>query len=94
MSDSSASLAISGREGSLVSIRISTDHRHVEDLLEALALASFPVNPQLYHRPSNVTVEFPAWSRQIDEVRQLLAAHHFDPAAVRVRGPLEPIAGE
>jgi hypothetical protein len=94
VSDSAASLAIDGREGCLVSVRISTDPRHLEALLEALALASFPVNPQLYHRPAHVTVEFPAWTQQIDEVRRLLAVHDLDPAEVRVRGPLEPVGAE
>jgi hypothetical protein len=44
-------------EGDLVSLRISVEPRLLEDLLEALAQLDFPVNPQLYHRPGQVTVE-------------------------------------
>jgi len=57
-----------GLEGELVSLRISVDPKHLEDLLEALALLDFPVNPQLYHRPGQVTVEFPAYSTRVAEV--------------------------
>jgi hypothetical protein len=57
-----------GLEGELVSLRISVDPKHLEDLLEALALLDFPVNPQLYHRPGQVIVEFPAYSTRVAEV--------------------------
>jgi len=83
--------AIRGREGNLVSVRIQTDVRHLEDLLEVLATAGFPVNPQLFHHLSGVVVEFPAWAGQVDRLRSHLAASGFDEGAMHVCGPLEPI---
>jgi len=46
--------AIFGQEGELVLLRVAVEPRLLEDLLEALARLDFPVNPQLYHRPSQV----------------------------------------
>ncbi len=66
---SGAAPALFGLEGELVSLRISVEPRLLEDLLEALARLDFPVNPQLYHQPAHVTVEFPAYSARVDEVR-------------------------
>ena len=91
MSASPVPGSIRGSEGDLVSVRILTDPRRLEDLLEALATAEFPVNPQLYHRPSRVVVEFPAYACQIDHLRRLISANGFDEGAVRIRGPLDPV---
>ena len=77
-----------GREGELVSVRISVEPKVLEDVLEALAGLDFPVNPQLYHKPALVTVEFPAWSARLDEVRRVLREHGFSPGAVEVSGVL------
>jgi hypothetical protein len=85
--------ALSGREGALVSISICVDPRRLESLLEALAQASFPINPQIYHDAAMVyvyaddrkasevvtLVEFPAYAGQLAEVRQALTAFGFDP---------------
>lgn len=60
-------------EGELVFLRISVEPRLLEDLLEALAQLSFPVNPQLYHRPAQVVVEFPAYLDRLEEVRHALS---------------------
>ncbi|MGA3027296.1 MAG: hypothetical protein ABSF98_21260 [Bryobacteraceae bacterium] len=83
--------SIRGREGDLVSVRILTDPRRLEDLLEALATAEFPVNPQLYHQLSRVVVEFPAYACQIDPLRRLVSANGFEDDAIRIRGPLDPV---
>jgi hypothetical protein len=87
----SASAVIHGRQGDLVSLRIGTDPRHLEDLLETLSRASFPINPQLWHRPSGVTVEFPAWQGDVEELRRLLAAAGFDSAAMSICPPLSTL---
>ena len=84
--DSAPSLL--GREGELVSVRISVEPKVLEDVLEALAGLDFPVNPQLYHKPALVTVEFPAWSARLDDVRRVLREHGFSPAALEVSGVL------
>jgi len=73
-----------GLEGDLVSLRISVEPRQLEDLLEALARLDFPVNPQLYHRPGHVTVEFPAYSDRVDEVRDGLRRTGFNAAGLEV----------
>ena len=71
--------ALFGREGELISLRISVEPRLLEDLLEALAVLEFPVNPELYHHPTEVSVEFPAYSARIDEVRKALRRSGFNP---------------
>ncbi len=73
-----------GLEGDLVSLRISVEPRLLEDLLEALAQLDFPLNPQLYHRPGQVTVEFPAYSDRLDEVRGGLRRHGFNATGLEV----------
>ena len=71
-------------EGELVSLRIAVDPKHLEDLLEALALLDFPVNPQLYHRPGQVTVEFPAYSARLREVGDAIRNHGFKQESLEV----------
>jgi len=88
---SPVSSAIRGHDGDLVSVRIPTDVRHVEDLLEVLATAGFPVNPQLYHRVSNVMIEFPAWEYQLPPLRAHLDASGFAGNAIQICGPLDPL---
>ncbi|HTW64126.1 MAG TPA: hypothetical protein VME17_05895 [Bryobacteraceae bacterium] len=80
--------ALFGQEGELIFLSIATDPRQLEDLLEALASLDFPVNPQLYHRTSDVRVEFPAYSRQIDRVRETLQREGFDSGGLEVLKPL------
>ena len=73
----------------MVSLRIAVEPRLLEDLLEALARLDFPVNPQLYHRPALVTVEFPAYSARVEEVREMLQRNGFSPASLDVASGLE-----
>jgi hypothetical protein len=80
--------ALFGREGELISLSISTDPKLLEDLLESLASLDFPVNPQLYHRPTEVLVEFPAYSSQVEQVRGALVRLGFDAGAIQVSRPL------
>jgi len=75
-------------EGELVSLRISVDPRSLEHLLEALSELDFPVNPQLYHRPAEVIVEFPAYSERVEEVRNALGHEGFDARGLEVAGAL------
>jgi len=77
--------ALFGREGELISLSIATDPKLLEDLLEALASLDFPVNPQLYHRPAEVLVEFPAYSSQVEQVRAALVDQGFP--GVRISRP-------
>ena len=77
-----------GLEGELISLRISVEPKLLEDLLETLCSLDFPVNPQLYHRPGQVAVEFPAYSAQIDQVRDALRSNGFDPGSLEVSAVL------
>jgi hypothetical protein len=69
---SSAQPALRGALGELVSVRISVEPRLLEDLLEVLARAAFPVNPEIRHGSPSTVVEFPAYSSDLEEVRKLL----------------------
>jgi hypothetical protein len=85
-----------GSEGELVSVSISVDPRELESLLDALAHADFPINPQIYHADGHSSdaktiVEFPAYSGGLPQVRAALGAGGFDAGAIRVRGMLEEI---
>jgi hypothetical protein len=86
---SHAGPALFGQEGELVLLRVAVEPRLLEDLLEALAGLDFPVNPQLYHRPAHVTVEFPAYSARVEEVRQTLQRHGFNAASLEIASGLE-----
>jgi hypothetical protein len=85
--------ALFGREGELISLSIATEPKLLEDLLEALASLDFPVNPQLYHRPAQVLVEFPAYSSQVEQVRDALLRQGFDAGGIHVSRPLGASAG-
>jgi hypothetical protein len=76
---SGAQPALFGLEGELISLGIAVEPRLLEDLLETLAGLDFPVNPELYHHPTEVTVEFPAYSARIEEVRDVLRKGGFNP---------------
>jgi hypothetical protein len=81
-----------GSGGELVSLKVSVDPRFLEDLLEALAEAAFPINPEIDHSGGQETaVSFPAYADKVDEVRNVLARHNFDPQALRVTSMIEEI---
>jgi hypothetical protein len=80
--------ALFGREGELVSLSVATEPKHLEDLLEALASLDFPVNPQLYHRPAEVLVEFPAYSSQVAQVRDALLRQGLAGGGIQISRPL------
>lgn len=80
--------ALYGTEGELVLLQISVEPRLLEELLDALARLDFPVNPELHHRPNFVSVEFPAYSGKLDEVRKLLKLYGFDPKCLTVERAL------
>ncbi len=61
-----------GQEGELLSIRVRVHPRLLEDLLEALAGADFPINPEIRHGHPDTTVEFPAYETQLPEIRRLV----------------------
>jgi hypothetical protein len=81
-----------GAGGELISVSISVEPSGLEDLLETLALLSFPVNPEIDHaaQPDTI-VEFPAYAGDLDEVLRALENAGFDRSRVTVRSMLEEI---
>jgi hypothetical protein len=73
-----------GIEDEFVSLRVSVEPTLLEDLLEVLARLDFPVNPQISHRPAQVTVEFPFSSTRVDDVRYALRNHGFSAFSLEV----------
>ena len=69
-----ASTALHGSLGELILVRVAVDWRSLEDLLETLARAPFPVNPEIQHGNPATVVEFPAYESDLPEIRRLLAA--------------------
>lgn len=76
-----------GLEGDLLSVRVTVKASLLEDLLETLAEAPFPVNPEIEHHAEIVLdgvpipavhVDFPVWRQRLPEVRALLQAKGFD----------------
>jgi len=57
--------------GQLVSVRLAVEPRLLESALEALALADFPINPQLTHQRLTL-IEFPAYRGQLKQLERLL----------------------
>lgn len=85
------SVGLTGREGPLVSVRVTCDPRLLEDMLECLATVPFPINPQIYHGLPTA-VEFPAYEMRLEQVRDALKACGFGSNCVQVSPMLEAIA--
>lgn len=81
---------LEGVEGELISVRVSTSPRALEDLLECLSTLSFPINPQILHGIPT-TVEFPAWTDKLSEIREALSESGFDPNSIDVQTMLAAI---
>jgi hypothetical protein len=66
--------------GELLAAEIKVPSRLLEDMLEALASAPFPINPELDHSPGSQTlVRFPLYDSQLPALREALAAAGFSP---------------
>ena len=57
--------------GQLISVRLAVEPRLLESALEALALADFPINPQLTHQRLTL-IEFPVYVTQLKQLENLL----------------------
>lgn len=86
-------------EGDLFSLRVTVEAPLLEKLLETLAAAPFPINPEIQHHAEivragrtlpAVRVEFPAWQSQVSTLRDLLKGATF-PADLAVTRMLEEI---
>jgi hypothetical protein len=67
------SASLTGAEGELLAVRIAVPWRQLEDLLEALATVSFPINPHIRHGSPATIVAFPAYSGQLGDIRKAVA---------------------
>jgi hypothetical protein len=84
-----------GTEGELVSVQIAVEPRLLEELLEALAGISFPINPEIYHAIPGVSsetfVEFPAYTERLSEVHRMLRSFGLGNLEIRVENMLAHI---
>ena len=81
---SAASAALRGNLGELIFVSVAVDWRSLEDLLETLARAPFPINPEIQHGDPATTVEFPAYEPDLVEIRKLLASAGLGKCRIRV----------
>jgi hypothetical protein len=103
-----ATPSLSTAEGALVSVSIHAEPQYLESLLEALALVSFPINPQIYHdaalvyrypdghdETESVTlVEFPAYEGRLDEVRRAVQSYGFPLDCIHAIAMLDEIQSD
>ncbi len=96
---------LTGSEGELVSVQVCTEPRLLEEVLEVLASATFPINPQIYHHAGlefvyadghrDVTpvtiVEFPAYSQRLSEIRKAFQLSGLPSIRVRSRPMLDEL---
>ena len=97
--------ALLGTEGELVSVSVAAEPRELEDLLEALAVLDFPINPDIYHdavivyvkrdgeqrmEPSTL-VEFPAYADRMPKIRAVLESNGFAGDRIAVSAILDEI---
>ena len=99
------SAALNSSEGALISVSVTVEPRLLEELLEALALLRFPINPQIYHDAAvryvyadgreetepTTLVEFPAYADRLPEIREAMEARGFAAEAVHVAAMLEEL---
>jgi hypothetical protein len=78
--------SLRGTDGELVSVHITVEPKLLENLLEALAEVSFPINPQICHDATQVRngrlrpaalVQFPAYAERLEEAKRVLRSHGF-----------------
>ena len=67
--------ALRGAAGELIMVRLTTSAQDLEETLETLAGLDFPVNPELFHRGSETTIEFPAYTGQFSHLATALVAY-------------------
>jgi len=88
----SAAGTLHGAGGNLVIVRVRVDSRRLEDLLEALASADFPINPEIRHGYPETVVEFPAYENQIAEIRRLTETAGVQEADLDMANMMQAIA--
>lgn len=89
----SAAILHSTHVGELVAAQIRISPRLLEDLLEALASADFPINPEIRHaslgsRVGSTIVRFEVLDSQIPTLRDVLATSGFAPNLLEINRSL------
>jgi hypothetical protein len=71
--------------GELLAAEIQIPSRLLEEILEVLASAPFPINPELEHSTSPLSiVRFPLYEAELEGLRDILATHGFAPSLLKV----------
>ena len=75
----------SANSGELLAAEIQISPKLLEEILEALASAPFPINPELDHSSGTLSrVRFPLYESQLETLRGILAASGFGPSLLEV----------
>ncbi len=82
---------LEGSDGVLLSVSIPVEPRELEDLLDALAQLSFPINPQIHHVASPTLVEFPAYACRLPEIKKVLRDYGFKETELRAVDMLQTL---
>jgi hypothetical protein len=78
-------LLVSPTSGELLAAEIRVSPKYLEDILEALASAPFPINPELDHTASSTTqVRFPIYDSQLDSLREILTTAGFPQSLLEI----------
>lgn len=83
--------ALRGPQGELVFVRLSVPQRSLEEALEQLAKATFPVNPEIRHCYPDSLIEFPAYDGDVEEIRRLLKAEGLEVIGLELASALSAI---
>jgi hypothetical protein len=80
-----------GSEGELVFVRVYVEPKMLEEVLDALAEAPFPVNPQIRHLKPLTLIEFPAYEPHVSAIRELLETGQLGTVRIEVSSALAAI---
>ncbi|MBM3759597.1 MAG: hypothetical protein FJW36_05055 [Acidobacteria bacterium] len=85
----------SANSGELLAAEIQVPSRLLEEILEVLASAPFPINPELEHSTSPVsTVRFPLYEAQRDELQEILATNGLAPSLLNVKSMMQHVVAD
>lgn len=85
----SLALLHSASAGELLAAEIRISPRLLEDLLEVLASAPFPINPELEHASATLNaatskIHFPLYDSQLNTLRDILVSSGFAASLLEV----------
>lgn len=73
--------------GEMLAAEILSPPRLLEDILESLASALFPIDPEIYHSPSGgrTVIRFSLFESQLPALREILLTAGFSPDLLSAR---------